>query len=270
MAFNKQTLIHTSKRPALIAHRGAAGYEIENTVAAFSRALHDGADIIELDVRTTKDGIPVVFHDRNTERLLGIHSVISAESSSFLEALKLGQRSKIPFLEDILEQFAQKIILDIELKDKKSLQPVINLIEKKNLVHRVVLTSFDEEVVYRAKMLCPSLNTGIIIGRKTINPIVRLKEAFPFYDLFRTKANCVVLHYSLAYPFLLKLLHLIGVSVFLWSSMDDEIGPNYNYYHRCLILDVEGIATIWPDKLKNAIMLWEEKNSLSRERKNAL
>ena len=55
-------------RPLNIAHRGGAGLRPENTLAAFSRALDDGADGIELDVRLARDGVPVVIHDGTLQR----------------------------------------------------------------------------------------------------------------------------------------------------------------------------------------------------------
>src|SRR5687767_10794848 len=63
-------LTDLSIRP-VIAHRGASGYAPENTLPAFELAIVQGADALELDVRLTADGVPVVIHDPTLERTIG-------------------------------------------------------------------------------------------------------------------------------------------------------------------------------------------------------
>ena len=58
----------TTPRPLIVAHRGASALVPENTLAAFARAISDGADGIEFDVRLAKDGVAVVFHDDTLSR----------------------------------------------------------------------------------------------------------------------------------------------------------------------------------------------------------
>ena len=62
-----ETRFHQTS-PLIIGHRGASALAPENTLAAFARALDDGADGIELDVRLAKDGVPVVIHDATLRR----------------------------------------------------------------------------------------------------------------------------------------------------------------------------------------------------------
>src|SRR6516225_6643485 len=57
--------------PRVIGHRGAKALVTENTMASFERARLDGADGVELDVRTTKDGVVVVMHDPDLSRMTG-------------------------------------------------------------------------------------------------------------------------------------------------------------------------------------------------------
>ncbi|MEM2740118.1 MAG: glycerophosphodiester phosphodiesterase [Candidatus Bathyarchaeia archaeon] len=63
-----------SRKPfTIVAHRGASGYEPENTLRAFRRAIDMKADMIEADVRLSKDGIPVVIHNGSLDRTAGVH-----------------------------------------------------------------------------------------------------------------------------------------------------------------------------------------------------
>ncbi|HEY7878686.1 MAG TPA: glycerophosphodiester phosphodiesterase family protein, partial [Gemmatimonadaceae bacterium] len=61
------TLLDPTARP-VIAHRGAAALAPENTIAAFERAIADGAEGLELDVHVTADDVPVVIHDPTVDR----------------------------------------------------------------------------------------------------------------------------------------------------------------------------------------------------------
>ena len=63
--------------PLIIAHRGASAHAPENTLASFRKAVEVGADGIELDVRLSKDGVPVVIHDATLTRTGGINNRVA-------------------------------------------------------------------------------------------------------------------------------------------------------------------------------------------------
>ena len=84
-------------RPLVIAHRGASGLEPEHTAAAYRRALADGADGFECDVRLTRDGVLVCLHDRTVERTSNGRGVVSRMTLADLEKLNFGnRRSGVP------------------------------------------------------------------------------------------------------------------------------------------------------------------------------
>ena len=58
-------------RPLILGHRGAPYDAPENTLASFARALEQGADGVELDVRRARDGVPVIIHDETLDRTSG-------------------------------------------------------------------------------------------------------------------------------------------------------------------------------------------------------
>ena len=87
------------RRPAVIAHRGASGYEYENSRAAFRRAVMLDADGVELDVHATKDGGIVVHHDAEIPGVGPIAQLSSGEARKVL--LRNGET--IPLLSEILE-----------------------------------------------------------------------------------------------------------------------------------------------------------------------
>ena len=94
--------------PISIAHRGASAWANENTLRSFSTAHSMGAQIWELDVRLTKDGICVVCHDDDISRLTGLDRRISR---SYWKDLQ-----KIPLLRGgFLSDFGEVVNLSQEL-----------------------------------------------------------------------------------------------------------------------------------------------------------
>lgn len=97
-------------KPLVIAHRGAWGKTGQNTLAAFEAAIDLGADVIEFDVRRTRDGRLVVHHDA---RAAGV-------ATSRLDYEELSARvggSRPPLLEEVLELAQGRIAVDVELKE---------------------------------------------------------------------------------------------------------------------------------------------------------
>ena len=99
----------------IIAHRGASSYAKENTIESFKKAMLLGADMIEFDVRRTKDNILIAFHD---EMIRG-HSVKELTYEA-ISQLARNQGFDIPTVEEVLKWSRGKIRLDVELKEEAS------------------------------------------------------------------------------------------------------------------------------------------------------
>ncbi|HEX6434369.1 MAG TPA: glycerophosphodiester phosphodiesterase family protein, partial [Gemmatimonadales bacterium] len=84
-------LLDLAARP-IIAHRGASGSAPENTMAAFTLAIEQGADAIELDVRLTADGVPVVLHDTALDRTTNRSGLLHDHTLAELRAVDAGAR----------------------------------------------------------------------------------------------------------------------------------------------------------------------------------
>lgn len=102
----------------IIGHRGAAGLAPENTTQAMRAGLKAGADMLEFDVRLTRDGVPVVIHDASTRRTHDKSISVGQVTLSELQDKTLGQ--PIPTLAIVLDEFFGKIKLNIECKGKGS------------------------------------------------------------------------------------------------------------------------------------------------------
>ena len=98
------------------AHRGLHGGEIpENSPAAFSEAIRLGFGI-EIDVRLTADGVPVVFHDAVLDRVCGVEGKVSALTLEELRGVCLPNGEKIPTFAEVLTQVSGQVPLLIEIK----------------------------------------------------------------------------------------------------------------------------------------------------------
>src|ERR1700710_966170 len=88
--------------PRLLAHRGLAIAQAENTLAAFRAAVEAGASYVELDVHASLDGEALVAHDTNLSRLLGRDDTIAGMTAAQLAGLDLGDGSGFATLADVL------------------------------------------------------------------------------------------------------------------------------------------------------------------------
>lgn len=123
----------------LYGHRGVRGPVPENTVPAFARALQDGANALETDVRVTADGVVVVSHDPDGRRLAKIDRRIADCTVAEVRAWRIG----IPTLDEVLASFPKiRINVDIKPADVSSVAPVIATIKRHDAQSRVTLASF--------------------------------------------------------------------------------------------------------------------------------
>ena len=128
----------------IIGHRGAAGLAPENTLEAMRAGIQAGADMLEFDVRLTSDGQPVIIHDAS---LLRTHHKSFSIGRHTLSKLRLAtQHSPVPTLQEVLDAFFGKIVLNIELKSKGSgvvaLEYVTRHIKQQSDWQQVLFSSF--------------------------------------------------------------------------------------------------------------------------------
>lgn len=134
----------------VIAHRGASGEFPENTVLAFQQALAQGADALELDVRATADGVPVVLHDETVDRTSGGTGPVSQFTLNQLRHLPMPSGQPIPTLEEILERFRETPLL-IDIKGPGAGGTVAALVKRHGAAGRAVIGSFHRAALRPAR-----------------------------------------------------------------------------------------------------------------------
>jgi glycerophosphoryl diester phosphodiesterase len=158
-------ILPTNKATLIGAHRGASADAPENTIAAFDQAVADRAELIELDVHATVDGVLVIHHDFTLERTAGsparLRDLTLAEVQSFdvgawRGAAFAGQH--IPTLDQVFQRFGNRILINVEIKFQDAPydgieQAVADAIRRHGLLRRVVVSSFDLETALRLRRI---------------------------------------------------------------------------------------------------------------------
>jgi len=129
----------------VVAHRGASWDRPENSLAAFALAVRQGCDGIELDVQLSRDGVPVVYHDRTLTRAGGGRRRVAALDARELRRLRL---RRIPLLEKVLDRYAAEVSLLIEIKLRDTPERLCQLAET------VVAMLKGRKFVRRPRLLC--------------------------------------------------------------------------------------------------------------------
>jgi glycerophosphoryl diester phosphodiesterase len=224
------------KSPLIIAHRGASAIAPENTMAAFERAIADGADGIEFDVRLSKDGVPVVFHDSTLQRMAQKNIRTSSLTFGELQAIDVGawfnvshprradarfSGEKIPTLAqlfDFLRGFSGRIYVELKGKTAETValvELVAPLIRKTDLLPNIILKSFKLEAVAHAAENFPEIRTAALFEPK-LSSILR-KRAHLFELAEKCRANELSIHYSLATRKLVETAAQKNLPVTIWT-----------------------------------------------------
>ncbi|MFH1247519.1 MAG: glycerophosphodiester phosphodiesterase family protein, partial [Candidatus Micrarchaeota archaeon] len=158
----------------IVAHRGASAYAPENTLTAFRLAEAMNANAIELDVRVSKDGVPVVIHDAFLNRLTNGKGRVKNKTLAELKKLKVKEFEKIPTLKETLEKTA--LPLFVEIKEVEDTEKVLEVC--KNYKKRVVIISFHPEVIIKAKKHGFTTALGAISEFQLVKRAVKLGATY--------------------------------------------------------------------------------------------
>ena len=183
------------RRPLLLGHRGARAVKAipENTFASFDRALADGCDGFEFDVRLTADGKAVICHDPYSAGF----EIANATAA---------QLAHLPGLEDVFSRYQNRAFLDIELKVGGLEKIALDLLRKYPPGRGFVVSSFLPEVLHAVAAQPAKAPLGWIC--ETQGELHRWKELPIEY---------VILHYKLATRSLVRELASVGKKVLVWT-----------------------------------------------------
>ena len=240
----------------IIGHRGASAYFPENTMAAFRAAHSMGAEMIELDVLLSKDGVPVVFHDAELDDHTNGSGLVSDHTLKELKALDAGgwfdpkfSDQRIPTLEEVLQFASGKIALNIEIKSEAVTgemeggveEKCLRLVKQYDMQDHVLFSSFDYRVASHINRLDPDMPVALLYYKKTSGKKLP-SELVNEYDA--DAFNC---SFSQLTKKRLKDLRAHEIPVFVYTVNQKR------RMQKLLDKGVTGIFTDKPDLLKSLI-----------------
>ncbi|MFD3444653.1 glycerophosphodiester phosphodiesterase family protein [Microbacteriaceae bacterium 4G12] len=211
--------------PRVIAHRGFAVDAPENTLLAFENALALGVTHLETDVRATRDGTPVLWHDRTVERLGGSSSARIADLDlAQLRAIDLGAGQCVATLREALEAFPDARF-NIDVKSLDAADGSTAVIAALGAEHRVLLTSFSERRRARAVRALPGVATSASAPRLAVAVLACRLGLTPIARLALRRIDAVqmpdrVLRVRTTTPRMVRRLHRAVREVHVWTIND--------------------------------------------------
>lgn len=256
---------HAGARPRIMAHRGSSGISPENTMEAFQQAVRDGADILEMDVRMSRDGEIVVIHDESLDRTTNGSGPVLRLPYDCLREFDAGYRFSadggrtfpfrgkgivVPRFADVLEAFPQMPI-NVEIKDNSRL-----IAQKMSELLRRFGRSDNGSVLVAAEPAClmntvRQLSDKVPTGHCRSEVIRFLASTWLRVPLLCKRALAPALQipykkfgFKIAGPTVFENAHRLGLQVHVWTVNDpSEMSELIN-------LGVDGIFTDFPARMK--------------------
>lgn len=144
-------------KPLIIAHRGDPTHALENSLDAFRQALSVPVDMIEFDVRKSRDNILYVMHDRYTGRTADRNINIERAGAADLSRVRLRNGEPIPTLRNVLALVAGSSALNIEIKSRGAGVLVAEQLKASGYTGDIILSSFQELEIVEARKVLPGV-----------------------------------------------------------------------------------------------------------------
>jgi glycerophosphoryl diester phosphodiesterase len=220
------------------AHRGASGYEPENTLRAFKKAVDLGAKWIELDVYPIENKL-VTIHDIRLERTTNGNGFIWKQSLEYLRSLDAGIGEKIPLLEEVFEIVNEDIGINIELKWPGSAELVASFLKHRiptntPSLDRYLVSSFIHSELLIFKKLMPNIRIGALTGDLPIK-----------HTQFAEELDAYSVHPTIEFisKEFVEDAHKRGLKVFVYTVNHIE---EFEWMQE---IGVNGVFTNFPDKI---------------------
>ncbi|MCS6876162.1 MAG: glycerophosphodiester phosphodiesterase [Aquificaceae bacterium] len=228
-------LLEKLSKRALVGHRGMPAKELENTLQSVQKAIETGADVVEVDIQKTRDGVLVLSHDENLKRTFGVD--INIRETDWEELKELSRdRYSLARLEDALELVNGRVGMFLEVKHPEDAGAVLRVVEGKNVKDWVAVISFYPQALepFKSKLV-----TGLVYAK----PPGSIPEA--------KKLGCSIAlpRYNLATQKAIDFAHKLKLFVVAWTVNEPEKAM------ELFTRGVDGVATDNVEELKRALNL---------------
>jgi len=256
-----KTVNSSNNNILIMAHRGGQGLWPANTLFAFEQAVALGADILELDIQNTSDGMLVVRHDPTVDSTTNGYGLINSMSLGEIKKLDAGYRwtadggetfpyrnknITIPTLEEVLQTLpGARLNIDIKPQDPDVVAPFCQLLAKYGKLDQVLVGSFHDDQLSSFRRICQGVLTAAgpwevrlfyglnKLGLGSISPLKAAAFQIPEYS-----GNIHVVDQRF-----IRGAHARGVQVHIWTvNKTDDM-------ERLIDWGVDGLITDYPDRL---------------------
>jgi len=236
--------------PLAIAHRGGAGLAQENSLAAFGLASALGLRYLETDIRVTRDGHLVCFHDETLGRVTSATGLVRSKSLQELRALRINGIESIPSFDEALDAFPEQFF-SVDLKDEAAIEPLVKSLRRRGVAERVCIAGAWDGWLAHVRREVPEVTTAlgwrsltalVSCARTGLRPPKALATA-PFAHVPIKLGRVPILVERLV-----AMSHDIGVRVVAWT-VDEPVA-----IRRLLDAGVDAIITDRPDVLREVLL----------------
>ena len=229
---------NSSSNFLVIGHRGAMGYETENTIASIEKAIELGVSMIEIDVLRIKSGELMVFHDKRVDRLTNGAGEIEDYYMSDVLALNLVGVHKIPTLQQVLKAVDGRVKINIELKGKRTASKVDQIIRVYQRregypLSNYVISSFDWEELDAFRALNQEVDVAVLTDADPLQAIPKAQEL---------NAVAVNPYYKNINAEIVKQIHDAGFKVYTYTVNEEADIVSVKE------MGVDGIFCDYPDR----------------------
>jgi len=236
-----EELKQIDRKLRFVAHRGGLYYRPENTLAAIEYISVQGIEWVECDVRMSRDGVPVLFHDERLQAPGKGNREVRELDADVLRTIDVGGGQMLPILREVLERFGSKLNFDLDIKELDVVDKVVGLIKKLELESKIIITSFYVEALQRSRELAPEIARGFLLDRLT-GRLVNGKAAVRAAGLL--DCEYFLPHFMILKPEWAKEAQSRGLKVIPWTvnQVKDAL--------RLIDFGIDGFISDRPDYLK--------------------
>jgi len=236
-----------TKRPFIWGHRGASGYEPENTMRSFRKALELGADGVETDAFCTADDQVILSHDGVLNRNGG---KVPIRALSLAEMKEDPEGQLIPTFAELLAEFQpRKVPISVDVRDLKTIRELIKILDARHALDVVEVCVDVERYVKKMRELS---NDVIIIFSPSVawplqGVIDLLRKNLMFFEENRVKAVNFSWRFYITHPTLLSIVHQEGhLLAYAWDVHQK------NVIQKVVPLGLDALYTNYPDRVRNS------------------
>ena len=230
----------------IISHRGRTSRKsADNTLASVNDAIEFKVEMVEVDIRQTKDSQIVCFHDPDIQGEL----IRDLDYSEIIE-----KDSQIPTLEQVLWSAKGKIGIEIELKEPGYELEVVSIARDYFNYDKFVLKSFHPQVVERVKEIDQKIFAGLLVGSAYSfeQLFFTLKEAFTCTNFKQTNADFISPYYKIFEAGWFSRFTRNNLPIQVWTVNDVEsIRTLINQQVHSIITDIPEVAIGIRESLSN-------------------